>query len=102
MNTPFRPGGDARDASPCVGSRCQNVAKVRVGQLPAGTVVRFSDETYGVVLTQKGDGHARVPVDLWYAPPALVPAEEMVELVGDDGEGAGPGAVLEKRRSNDA
>lgn len=53
---------------------------LRAGDVAAGAVVEFSDGTFGVVLAAFGM-RSGVGVDRWRAPPGVVPAHELVELV---------------------
>ena len=55
---------------------------VRVGSLPPGAIIHLADGTPGVVLGQRGCSRTSdVGVDLWHEPAALLPRDELVELV---------------------
>jgi hypothetical protein len=57
----------------------------RARDLWPGAVVQLRDGSFGVVLSprNRGRGGRGVPVDLWDAPPALVPLDEVVHVVDD-------------------
>jgi hypothetical protein len=53
----------------------------RIGDLPRGSVVRFSDDSG--VTEWRHPAQPLVAVDLWHLPGVLVPADELVELIED-------------------